>query len=245
VAQGGCGDVEEDDEPATGEIQDAVPPEWTRMLEREAAARRMRREYRMQARAGVVPVVVLAVFAVAAFALIMTNAASTRAKAPAVIPSRVRAFTASLPEAQRPNAVGVTVVDATDAPTTWRVAWETGNAAFCFAFVHESGPAQQMCDAPGSVNSAQMRIVGELSDTALTMPTLFACGYTTGGDWVYVDDDAVFGTVTELGDSELGAYCVQLPDGTAPGASFTVSTQIVTEIDSKDVKEVDVTATYP
>lgn len=69
-----------------------------------------------------------------------------------------------------------------------------------------------------------MRIGGELSDPALTQPELFTCGYTTGGiQYAEIDDGAVVGGAADIG-SGLSAYCLQLPDGTAAGASFTVTT---------------------
>jgi hypothetical protein len=58
-------------------------------------------------------------------------AQSSSPAGPSAPPTEVRDFAAALPRAQQPNAAGVTIVDGRDAPNTWRVAWETGDAAFC------------------------------------------------------------------------------------------------------------------
>lgn len=244
MAQYGSGEPE--DESATGEVRDEVPPEWTRMLEREAAARRAKLEQRMSKASRLVPVIVLGAFALGAAVVVAIVDLHSPSQAPVAMPGPVRAFADALPASRTPNAAGVTVVDGTDAPNTWRVAWETEGAAFCFAFVHGSGAPQEVCDAPGSVTGAKMRIAGELEDPALTQPVWFTCGYTTGdAAYVEVDGGSVVGTLTDMG-SGLSAYCVQLPDGTAPGAAFTVSTQVITESGSGSgyYTSTSVTATY-
>jgi hypothetical protein len=233
------------DEPSAADVQDEIPPEWIRMREREAALRRARHEHRLSVASWLVPVIVLGTFAIVAAVV----AAMTRSTAPAPsIPSQVQAFARTLPASRAPDSLGVTVVDAEDAPNTWRIAWETRDEAFCFAFVHESAPPQTVCDAPGSVPADPLRIVGELEDEGLDPPELFGCGYALGGgDYVSVDDDAVIGTLTGMGSSELSAYCVQLPDGVAPGASFTVSTVVIVGhgSDPEKVPWAEMTATYP
>ena len=227
---------------AGDEPEDAVPAEWVLELEREAAeeaaerARRKRRITMVWSSAGA---------CVVAGVLITLGVLSIRTPGPVVLPGAVRAFAKALPAAQRPNAAGLTVVDGEFSPNTWRVAWVTRDAGFCFAFVHESEPAQTLCDAPRSVTTAPMRIVGELSDTGLNPPELVTCGYTTGdAPYVEIDNDAVVGTVTDMG-SGLSGYCLQLPDGVSAGASFTVSTTIVITAGTKVVSARGVTATYP
>jgi hypothetical protein len=159
----------------------------------------------------------------------------------------VQAFAKTLPESQLPNAAGLTVVDGTFAPNTWRVAWETEDAAFCFAFVHQSEPPQTLCDATRSVDTAKMRIGGELSDNGLIPPELITCGYTTssaaGIGYAEINNGSVVGDVTDMG-SELTAFCLQLPDDTAAGQSFTVTKSELVQNGNRYHLE-SVTATYP
>lgn len=240
----GDGTREPADEAASGDIQDAVPPEWIRAVEWEAAVRRARRTRRLAVASWLVPTIAVVVFAISFGAVVESS--HTPPPAPAVTPSAVLAFANSLRGSQEPDASGVTVVDSTEAPNTWRVAWQTPDAAFCFAFVHESEPPQTVCDPAGSAQSGWIRIGGELSDTSLGTTELFACGYVKNSTgYVDVDDDAVIGTLTPMAGSELDAFCVQLPDGTAPGASFTLASQAITAQSGKNETVADVTATYP
>lgn len=223
--------------------QDAVPPEWILKLEREAAeaaAERARRRRRIRIISAAVPgTIVVAV-------LITLGVLSIRKPGPVVLPSAVSAFAKTLPASQRPNAAGLTVVDGEFAPSTWRVAWVTRDAGFCFAFVHQGAAAQTVCDAARSVSTAQMRIVGELSDTGMNPPELITCGYTTGAaPYVEIDHGAVVGTVTPMTGSSLSDYCLQLPDDVAPGAPFTVTTSIVISYGYRNQSATGVTATYP
>jgi hypothetical protein len=95
-----------------------------------------------------------------------------------------------------------------------------------------------------------MRIGGELNDTALSQPELFACGYTTGPaayiGYVEIDDGEVVGTAVDMG-SGLSAYCLPLPEDVAAGASFTVSTYVASTLatGNGDSDSTGVTATYP
>lgn len=247
---GGDGSRESADESVDNDIQDAVPPEWIRAVEREKvaaeAAWQAKRRRRRTIAAWLVPALVLSVVAIT-WAVVWNSRYAHQP--PAVLPSAVQAFARTLPESQRPNAAGVAVVDATDAPSTWRIAWETQEAAFCFAFVHESEPPQTLCDAPGSVSSAPMRIGGELDDTGLDPPELFTCGYTTGPavevGYAEINNGEVVGAPADMG-SGLSAYCLQLPYDTAAGASFTDSTSavIVQGLEPKDDTVTGVTATY-
>lgn len=251
MAVEGNGPREPADALPDGDVQDAVPPEWIRMLERqtavrasEAAARRAERRRRLDVASWAVPAIVVAVFVIVAAVVEASTSAST-SQAPAALPSPVQAFAQSLRGSQSPNAAGVTVVDATDAPGTWRVAWVTPDAAFCFAFVHESEPPQTVCDPPGSARAGLIRIAGELTDAALDQPELFACGYVkNSAGYVDVDDDAVVGALTDVAGSELGAFCVQLPEGMTPDTSFTVAAEAVTATHGNSVTVADVTATY-
>lgn len=235
-----------------GEIQDAVPLEWIRRLEQAQAAKERIEAAERERRRQVLSVVSWVIPGVVFLAVVVTISVLSRTHSPSSppgLPAEVQSFAKALPASQEPNSSGVSVVDDTDAPNTWRVAWETEDAAFCFAFVHESEPPQTVCDAAGSVATAKMRIGGELSDTGLDPQELFTCGYTTGpdgsGGFVEVDGDEVVGTLTGMG-SGLSAYCVQLPDGTAPGGSFTVTTFAATGTDGKgNLTGVNVTATYP
>lgn len=177
--------------------------------------------------------------------LIVENASRP---APYVTPPAVQAFASSLPQSQHPDTSGVKVIDGSAAPNTWRVAWETADAAFCFAFVHESGPNQTGCDAPGSAETAKMRLVGELDDTGVTQPAPFVCGYTTGMnigvDYAEIGDGEVVGYPVEV-SSGLDGFCLQVPDDITTGESFTVSTYVVTGGTSQHPDTQDVTATYP
>jgi hypothetical protein len=251
------GSWESADDPAEGDIQDEIPLEWIRMLERERAAEeaawRARHERMVNLASWLVPAALLGAGLIAVITILaFTHTSSSPAKpqVPAGLPTAVQAFAKTLPASQSPNPAGLTLVDGTDAPSTWRVAWETERAAFCFAFVHAGEPPQTLCGAPGSVTTAQMRIGGELNDTGLSQPELFTCGYTTGpSDEIFyaeVDDGAVVGNTVDMG-SGLSAYCLPLPGNTAAGASFTVSTYVVTIHDSypNDDTSVGVTATYP
>ena len=245
------------DDPAEGDIQDEVPLEWIRMLERErveeedawhARHERMVNRASWMVPAGLVGAGMMA--AIMLFAFSHTSSSPAQSQAPAALPAAVQAFAKTLPASQSPNPAGLTLVDGTDAPSTWRVAWETEQSAFCFAFVHASEPPQTLCDAPGSVTTAQMRIAGELNDAALTQPELFTCGYTTGPaayiGYVELNDGKVVGTAVDMG-SGLSAYCLQLPDDMAAGASFTVSTFVATTpgAGNKGANSTGVTATYP
>jgi hypothetical protein len=245
------------DEPAEGDVQDEVPLEWIRMLEREreeeegawrARHERMVNRASWMVPAGLVGAGVLAAIMIAVFS--GTSSSPATPQAPAALPAAVQAFAKTLPASQSPNPAGLTLVDGTDAPSTWRVAWETEQSAFCFAFVHASEPSQTLCGAPGSVKTAQMRIGGELSDTALTQPELFVCGYTTGPAeyiaYVEINDGDVVGTAVDMG-SGLSAYCLQLPEDMAAGASFTVSTYVATTpgAGDKGANSTGVSATYP
>ena len=224
---------------AEGDPQDVVPPEWILELELEAAARRAERKRRISVISAVVPAVLVAAIVITFVAL------SIQPTGTAVLPSAVRAFAKALPESQQPNAAGVTVVDGEDAPNTWRVAWVTQDAAFCFAFIHQREPAQTVCGTLHSIGNEQLRIAGELSDTGLDPPALFTCGYTIGAaSYVEIDGGVVVGSATGMG-AGLSGYCVQLPEGLAAGASFTVSTQVVVGTGYKKTHLVDVTATYP
>ena len=246
-------DPADDDYDGDNDVQDAVPPEWIRMVERERAAEeaawRARHQHRLDVASWLVPALVLGAGALAMVAVWL--ASSTPPAPPAGTPAAVRDFAKTIPESRLPNAAGVAVVDGTDAPNTWRVAWETADAAFCFAFVHQSEPAQTLCDAPGSMDTAQMRIGGELSDTGLNPPELFTCGYTTGPAedirYVEINDGAVVGDVAVL-SSGMSAFCLQLPEDTAAGASFTVSTTVAIvqgpDPEGKDFTATTVTATY-
>ncbi|MBR7825738.1 hypothetical protein KDK95_05420 [Actinospica sp. MGRD01-02] len=235
---------DQEDGPAGGDPQDAIPPEWILELERvaaEEAARRAERKRRITIISAAIPATIVV------GVLITLGVLSIRKPGPIVLPSAVTSFAKTLPASQRPNAAGLTVVDGEFAPNTWRVAWVTQDAGFCFAFVHQSEPAQTMCDAPRSVTTAQMRIVGELSDDGLNPPELITCGYTTGAaPYVEINHGAVVGTVTPMTGSNLSGYCLQLPDDVAPGAPFSVTTFIViTNENRKDGSAGDVTATYP
>lgn len=217
------------------------------MLERkrsELEARRADEQRSTSIAVGVAGGVMLA----AALIIVGVIVTTSSHPAPHVTPSAVEQFTDSLPESQHPNAAGVTVVDGLDAPNSWRVAWETEDAAFCFAFVHEDAPAQTMCDAPGSVTTAKMRIAGELDDSGVAQPALFACGYTTdlGVDVGYadIDDGEVVGEPADIG-SGLAAFCLELPEDITAGQSFRVHTYEVTAVNGKNVTSQDVTATYP
>jgi hypothetical protein len=161
------------------------------------------------------------------------------------LPAQVKAFARTLPASQRPNSAGLTMVDGTDAPDSWRVAWESVDAAFCFAFVHQSGAPQTLCGAPGSVRTAMLRIGGEISDTGFTPPDLVTCGYVKGDDpgFVEIDDDAVVGTAVDMG-SGLYAFCLHLPYDTAAGQSFTLSTGDASEPPDGRLPWIGVTATY-
>jgi hypothetical protein len=240
-----------DSESSERDVQDAVPLEWIRKMELEAAAmeasRRAQRQHRQSMIERIVPAVIIG--AVAITVIIVIGVTSTPSPSgPPGLPTAVQAFAKTLPASQDPNAAGLTVVDGTFAPNTWRVAWETESAAFCFAFVHQSEAPQTVCDGPRSVDTAKMRIAGELSDNGLTPPELITCGYTTGPGvyirYVEIDGGSVVGTVTDMG-SGLSAYCLQLPDGTAAGASFTVSTFVVDGQSGNNIDSSAVTATYP
>lgn len=253
VGLDGARDPQEDPEgdPADSEsdVQDAVPLEWIRKVEREEAAmeasRRAKRQQRLAMVEWMVPAVVVGAVAITLIVLSKTTSSPSGPSGP---PAAVQAFAKTLPQSQHPNAAGLTVVDSTFAPNTWRVAWETENAAFCFAFVHQSEAPQTLCDASRSVDTAKMRIAGELSDNGLTPPELITCGYTTGPGidirYVEINGGSVVGTVTDMG-SGLSAYCLQLPDGTAAGASFTVSTFVVNGQSGNNIDSSSVTATYP
>ena len=220
------------------------------MLERRAAEAaaaeaefRAKRQHTIAVVSFVVPVAFVAVI-VTVMGVFVSLSGS--APAPAAMPSPVHAFAASLPSSQRPDAAGLTVVDGSNAPDSWRVAWETGDAAFCFAFVHQSRPPQTVCGKPGSVETAKMRIAGELIDDGVDPTELFTCGYTTGPEISYVEinDGTVVDTPVDMG-SGLSGFCLQLPEGTAPGASFTVSTFYSNGLTGKQFREVPVSATYP
>lgn len=254
------GSWESAEDPAEGDIQDEIPPEWIRMLEREKAAEeaawraqheRMVNRASWMVPAGLVGAGLIAVIMIAAFTRTgPASAAAAPPPGPTGLPAPVRAFAKALPASQSPNPAGLTLVDGTYAPASWHVAWETDRAAFCFAFVHTDEPSQTLCGAPGSVRTAQMRIGGELNDTGLSQPQLFTCGYTTGPSdeiaFAEVDDGRVVGQTVDMG-SGLSAFCLALPGNTAAGDSFTVSTYVVTIHDSypNDDTSVGVTATYP
>lgn len=227
------------------DVHDAIPLEWIRRVEREAAADRAKGLAKHQ-RAIFVVWSVAAVLVFSGLIALNTVGADPQPAAQPTTPAEVTAFAQNLPASQQPNAAGVTVVDGTNAPSTWRVAWETVDQAFCFAFVHQSEPPQTVCGAPGSVRTAQMRIGGELSDTGLNPPELFTCGYTTGDEIAYVEinDAAVVGTAVDMG-SGLSAYCLQLPYDMTAGQSFTVSTNTSTQGPNGKYAGTDVTATYP
>ena len=233
-------------DPAQGEPRDAVPVEWLELQARKKSER-LRRQQRNQRRAKAAAGSAAAVAAVAAVVTVATLTA-TKPQPPVGLPAAVQQFARTLPPSQRPNSAGIGMVDDTDAPNTWRVAWETGDAAFCFAFVHEGAPAQTVCDAAGSVASAKMRIAGVLEDAGLDPPEPFACGYTTGPavaiGYVEINDGQVVGTASDIG-SGLSGYCVQMPDGWTAGTSFTVSTFTGGEDqDGKDYSS-GIAATYP
>lgn len=227
-------------------MQDAVPLEWIRKMEREKAARaaaeRVKRR-RWIAVAKLVP----GLIAAGALITLIGIATPPLQKTTPALPAPVQALAKALPESQLPNAAGLTVVDGTFAPNTWRVAWETGDAAFCFAFVHQSEQPQTLCDAPHSVDKAKMGIGGELNDDGLIPPELITCGYTTGSaagiGYAEIDNGLVVGDVTGMG-SGLTAFCLQLPDDTAAGQSFTVTTNEWVHNGNQYHLE-GVTATYP
>lgn len=228
-------------------MQDAVPLEWIRKMEREKAAMAAARRAKRQRRIFVAERLVPAVVGVAVAITMIVIANPPPQKTPPGLPAAVQAFAKTLPESQLPNAAGLTVVDGTFAPNTWRVAWKTEDAAFCFAFVHQSGPPQTRCDAPGSVDTAKMRIGGELSDDGLIPPELITCGYTTGPAvnirYAEINNGSVVGDVTDMG-SELTAFCLQLPDDTAAGQSFTLTTNEMVQ-NGNQYHFDSVTATYP
>lgn len=251
------GSWESAEDPAEGDIQDEIPPEWIRMLEREKAAEeaawraqheRMVNRASWMVPAGLVGAGLIAAIMIAAFT--SSSSSPAQPQAPAALPAAVQAFAKSLPASQSPNPAGLTLVDGVDAPSSWRVAWETEQAAFCFAFVHVSEPPQTLCGAPGSVRTAQMRIGGELNDTGLSQPQLFTCGYTTGPSvdiaFAEVDDGQVVGQTVDMG-SGLSAFCLPLPGSTAAGDSFTVSTFVAPVDDTypDEAAATGVTATYP
>lgn len=229
---------------AQDEPQDEVPQAWLDLLEERRAALQRREREQTQTLVKVAQVVggVLAAGVLITLAVV---AGSKPLPAPPAVPAAVQQFAKALPPSQRPNSAGVAVVDGTDAPNTWRVAWVTGGAAFCFAFVHQDAAAQTMCDAAGSVDSAQMRVAGVLQDAGLNPPEPFACGYTTGdAGYVEINDGQVVGGAADIG-SGFSAFCLQLPDSWTPGTSFTVSTQISGEnADGKSYSN-GVSATYP
>jgi hypothetical protein len=227
-----------------GEPQDEVPQEWLDLLEERRAAQQRREREQTQTLVKVAQVVG-GVLAAGVLITIAVLAGSKPLPAPAAMPATVQQFAKALPPSQRPNAAGVAIVDGTDAPNTWRVAWVTVDAAFCFAFVHQGTAAQTDCDAAGSVDSAKMRIAGVLEDDGLNPPEPFACGYTTGdAGYVEINDGQVVGDAADIG-SGFSGYCLQLPDGWTPGTSFTVSTEISGEnADGKSYSN-GVCATYP
>lgn len=157
------GSWESTEDPAEGDIQDEIAPEWIRMLERERAAEEAawhaRHQRMVNLASWLVPAALVgagltAVIMIAAFT--HTSSSPAQPQAPAGLPAAVQAFAKALPASQSPNPAGLTLVDGTDAPSSWRVAWETGQAAFCFAFVHASEPPQTLCGAPGSVKTAHV-----------------------------------------------------------------------------------------
>ncbi|HET9170004.1 MAG TPA: hypothetical protein VFN97_11220 [Actinospica sp.] len=235
-----------------GDAEDAVPAEWTRMQEERAAreeaekrAMLAERRHRNEVLSIAIPI---ALVAVALGTVGIAALAMQSPPPPATTPAAVRAFAAALPSTQRPNAAGVSVIDGSNAPESWRVAWETTDAAFCFAFVHDGRAPQVLCDAPGSVRTSKMRIAGELTDDGIDPAELFTCGYTTGQaaniNYVELDDGTVVGTAADMG-SGLSGFCIQMPEGTAAGASFTVSTFIVNGRNGRFWDITPVTATYP
>lgn len=235
--------------PSRGEPQDAVPAEWLELRARHEATRR--REQERRRRHGKTAALSVAGAAgvtgiVAAFAA--ATAGATKPPAPVGLPAAVQQFARALPASQRPNSAGIGIVDGTDAPNTWRVAWETGDAAFCFAFVHQGAAPQTVCDAAGSVTSAKMRIAGVLDDAGLDQPEPFVCGYTTGPAisirYVEINGGQVVGTVSDIG-SGLSGYCVQMPDSWTAGTSFTVSTFTGGQDPNGKYYGSGITATYP
>jgi hypothetical protein len=243
VAQGAPDPV---GDPAGGEPRDAVPAEWRELQAwKEFERRREQERKRRRARAAALSVAVVA--AVAA-AIAIGTLGATKPQAPVVLPAAVQQFARTLPPSQRPNSAGIGMVDGTDGPNTWRVAWETGDAAFCFAFVHQGAPAQTVCDAAGSVTSAKMRIAGVLEDAGLDPPEPFVCGYTTGPSvaigYVEINDGQVVGTASDIG-SGLSGYCVQMPDSWTAGTSFTVSTFTGGEDQNGKYYSSGISATYP
>jgi hypothetical protein len=233
--------------PAGGEPQDAVPAKWLEALAKEEAARQ-RRQQRNRRRAKIAAQCVGAAAGIAAVLTAVLLVAPTKPQTPVVQPAAITQFARSLPASQQPNSAGIGMVDGSDAPSTWRVAWETRDAAFCFAFVHQGAPPQTVCDAAGSVTSAKMRIAGVLDDAGLDPPEPFVCGYTTGPaisiGYVEINDAQVVGTASDIG-SGLSGYCVQMPDSWTAGTSFTVSTFTGGEdADGKDYSN-GITATYP
>ena len=232
--------------PAEGEPRDAVPAEWLKLQAWKNFDRlRQQERKRRRAKTAAVSAAVVAAIAVAITVAALT---ATKPQAPFVLPAAVQQFARALPPARQPNAAGLGMVDDSDAPNTWRVAWETVDGAFCFAFVHQGAAPQTVCDAPGSVTSAKMRIAGVLEDAGLDPPEPFACGYTTGPavaiGYVEINGGQAVGTASDIG-SGLSGYCVQMPDGWTAGTSFTVSTFTGGQDQNGKIHSSGITATYP
>lgn len=140
----------------------------------------------------------------------------------AVLPSLVQAFANALPEAQAPNAAGLTVVSSTSAsagPVAWQVEWVTEAKGFCFAAVSAQAPAATTCSAPGvtATVSQSLTIVGRAGD--------YVFGFIQGAATyvaVSAGGDETLTAAQSIG-SGLTGYYAQLPDSSASPEPYTVA----------------------
>jgi hypothetical protein len=159
---------------------------------------------------------------IAAFAVIAAIAHSRSDEPdPADLPTVVQAFASALPEAQEPNAAGLTVVSSTSTgPAVWQVEWVTRAKGFCFAAVSAQAPAATTCSAPGVTTTAgqSVTIVGHAGD--------YVFGFIQGAATyvaVSVDSGETTLTAAQPIGSGLTGYYAQLPDSWASPEPYTVT----------------------
>lgn len=166
-----------------------------------------------------------ALLGIAAFAVIAAVAHSRSDEPePADLPTVVQAFANALPEAQEPNAAGLTVVSSTSAdasagPVVWQVEWVTRANGFCFAAVSAQAPAATACSARGVTTnvSQSVTIVGHAGDYVFGL---------IQGDATFVavsaDSNETLTAAQPIG-SGLTGYYAQLPESWASSEPYTVT----------------------